>query len=342
MPRIEILQSTYEAYKEFGSERLAADALGLPKSTFHNRLKEAKYLFETQDYDKDPFVTPVLPSEKAPVEEIIDRMVSTFERKSKAKKARRWIPVKVETNKPIGLAFLGDPHLDDPGCDWPTLQRHLKIIRNTPGMRSINIGDTTNNWVGRLARLYAEQETTQSQAWQLTEWFIHEANFLLIINGNHDMWSGASDPIQWMKGVHQIQEDWSARVELQFSNGKSMRFIAAHDFPGHSQWNPLHANMKMARFLSSAHLYIAGHRHHWALSQIELPETDTCPWLARARGYKFFDHYALTKGYEEQQYGHAIGVIIDPNETNPAKFVQCFADLEEAAEYLTWKRSKYA
>jgi hypothetical protein len=50
----------------------------------------------------------------------------------------------------------------------------------------------------------------------------------------------------------------------------------------------------------------------------------------------------LTKGYEEQQYGHAIGVIIDPNETNPAKFVQCFADLEEAAEYLTWKRSKYA
>jgi len=343
MPRlIDDLRDAYEAYQAFGSERAAADALGLAKTTFHDRLREARQVFEQQDLDEDPFITPVLPSEETPVDELIDRMVSTFERKRKAREARRWIPVKVETDKPIGLAFLGDPHIDDPGCDWPTLKRHLDIINKTSGMRSINIGDTTNNWVGRLARLYADQETTQSQAWQLTEWFIREANFMLIINGNHDMWSGASDPIQWMKGCHQLQEDWTARVELQFKNGKTMRFIASHDFPGHSQWNPLHANMKMAKFLSSAHLYIAGHRHNWALSHIELPESSTCPWLARARGYKFFDHYALTKGYEEQQHGHSIGVIIDPNETNESKFVQCFADLEEAADYLTFKRRKYA
>jgi transposase len=336
----EILEA-YKTYKEAGSYRAAAQILGIDREVVTKRVKQ----FEEKrgSLDKaDHYEIPHLPTEEMPTEELIERMTRGFERKKKAKQARKWINVKVDTDKPIGLAFLGDPHIDDSGCDWATLRRDLDIIKNTPGMRGCSLGDEINNWVGRLSRLYSEQETTAAQAWQLVEWLIEEMDPLLLIAGNHDMWSGSGDPVQWMKGPHHLYEKWSARVQLQFKNGVECRIHMAHDMPGHSQWNPLHAQMKAAKFWSTAHLYIAGHRHNWALAQVELPEIDTCPWLARARGYKFFDDYALTKGYDEQQYGHAIGAVIDPQAKTPATLVTCFADLEETAEYLTWKREKYA
>lgn len=335
------LLEAYEAYQETGSFRAAGRELGIDKETVARRVRQFEDSQDLQD-KADTYTIPNLPSEQMPTEELIERMTRGFERKKKAKQARKWINVKVATDKPIGLAFLGDPHIDDSGCDWATLRRDLDIIKSTPGMRGCSLGDEINNWVGRLARLYSEQETSAAQAWQLVEWLIEEMDPLLLIAGNHDMWSGSGDPVQWMKGPHHLYEKWSARVQLQFKNGVECRIHMAHDMPGHSQWNPLHAQMKAAKFWSTAHLYIAGHRHNWALAQVELPEIDTCPWLARARGYKFFDDYALTKGYDEQQYGHAIGAVIDPQAKTPATLVTCFADLGETAEYLTWKREKYA
>ena len=37
---------------------------------------------------------------------------------------------------------------------------------------------------------------------RLVEWLIREMNPLILIAGNHDMWSGNSDPVQWMKRPH--------------------------------------------------------------------------------------------------------------------------------------------
>ena len=53
------------------------------------------------------------------------------------------------------------------------------------------------------------------------------------------------------------------------------------------------------------------------------------------------DDYALTKGYAEQRYGQAVACIINPRSNSETGFVQCFADLEEAANYLTFLRKKY-
>jgi hypothetical protein len=39
-------------------------------------------------------------------------------------------------------------------------------------MYAVCVGDVTNNWVGRLAALYAEQSTTEAEAWKLAEWWL--------------------------------------------------------------------------------------------------------------------------------------------------------------------------
>ena len=74
---------------------------------------------------------------------------------------------------------------------------------------------------------------------------------------------------------------------------------------------------------------------------IELPDRDHVVWLARARGYKTMDEYALVKGYDEQRYGQAIACIINPHAKIETGFVQCFADIHEASDYLTFLRKKY-
>ena len=330
----------------------AAKDMGIARGTLAYRLRMAGWertdaMIEGAD-ESNSYTTadgeitiPVLPDENLSPEELVERMTTSFNRKKENHESRRWIPIKVNSNMPIGLAWLGDPHVDDDGCDWPTLRRHVKLIQETEGFHGCSIGDVSNNWVGRLAALYANQSATAQEAWKLVEWLIKEIDPLILIAGNHDMWSGAGDPVNWMKKPHTVYEDWSARIELRFRNGSSTRLIAAHDMAGHSMWNQLHGPTKMARFQQNADFYIAGHKHTWALSQIELPEANRTPWLARARGYKFFDDYAVKLSLEEQRYGHSIAMIIDPNEDDPVRRVTCFADLEEGADYLTYKRGKY-
>jgi hypothetical protein len=271
---------------------------------------------------------------------IVDQLTNRFMKRKEAKDARKWIPIDMRNSMPIGLLWLGDPHIDDNYCDWPNLRKHIDIIQDNEGIYGCSLGDHQNNWIGRLARLYDHQDTSHKTAWRLVEWLIDNINPLILIGGNHDMWSGAGDPLKWMTGPHSINEDWEARVEIRFPNGRVCRIHAAHDMPGHSQWNPLHAQNKMARFKSNAHLYISGHRHNWALGHIELVEQEMTTWLARARGYKFRDDFALTKGFEQQNFGQAILQVIDPHASDPTGFVHCFADVEQGAEFLDWKRQR--
>lgn len=328
-------QELLDAVKEYGSLNKAADALNIPRTTFKQRLQIIR-----AEKKQETFTIPALPTDDLPVEEIVSQLTNRFNKRKEAKDARKWIPIDMRNSMPIGLLWLGDPHIDDNYCDWPNLRKHIDIIQSNEGIYGCSLGDHQNNWIGRLARLYDHQDTSHKTAWRLVEWLIDNINPLILIGGNHDMWSGAGDPLKWMTGAHSINEDWEARVEIRFPNGRVCRIHAAHDMPGHSQWNPLHAQNKMARFKSNAHLYISGHRHNWALGHIELVEQEMTTWLARARGYKFRDDFALTKGFEQQNFGQAILQVIDPHASDPTGFVHCFADVEQGAEFLEWKRQR--
>lgn len=328
-------QELLDAVKEHGGLNKAADALNIPRTTFKQRL----YIIRAER-KQETFTIPELPTDDLPAEMIVEQLTNRFMKRKEAKDARKWIPIDMRNSMPIGLLWLGDPHIDDNYCDWPNLRKHIDIIQTNEGIYGCSLGDHQNNWIGRLARLYDHQDTSHKTAWRLVEWLIDNINPLILIGGNHDMWSGAGDPLKWMTGAHSINEDWEARVEVRFPNGRVCRIHAAHDMPGHSQWNPLHAQNKMARFKSNAHLYISGHRHNWALGHIELVEQEMTTWLARARGYKFRDDFALTKGFEQQNFGQAILQVIDPHASDPTGFVHCFADVEQGAEFLDWKRQR--
>jgi hypothetical protein len=327
--------------KTHGSIRAAAKVAGVSYATFHGRLKGVPDRSAPKMLETESLIFPDLPSSELPPEQLIDQACKRFAGHLAAREARRWMEIKVKSNKPIGLAFVGDPHIDNNGCNWPLLRRDIKVLEDTPGMFAVNIGDITDNWCGRLMRLYADQEMSKKQAWKLAKYFLQDAkiDWLCHLLGNHDQWADGPYLIKANARPMVPVEDWGSRFQLVFPNNARVRIHAAHDFPGNSIWNSMHGPQKAAMMLEQADIYAAGHKHNWGINQNENANRDFVYHLIRARGYKVIDQYADNLGYSSQKYGATITAVIDPVETGVTK-IRCFADLEEAAEFLTWKRSR--
>ena len=146
--------------KKHGSIQGAAKASGIPRQTLQTRLKLAK----KNGLDVEKFQAPELPDDDIPLDALVGQMCERFEKRNTAYTAKKWMPFKMKSNDPIGICWFGDPHVDDNGCNWPLLRKDCEIVASTPGMYGANIGDSHNNWVGRLGALYANQDTSKDTA----------------------------------------------------------------------------------------------------------------------------------------------------------------------------------
>ena len=63
-------------------------------------------------------------------------------------------------------------------------------------------------------------------------------------------------------------------------------------------------------------------------------------WMCRAKGSKDHGEYETVKGFEIQRLGHTITAVFDPNAITDTGLISCFAEPEEAAEFLTYKRGR--
>ena len=301
----------------------------------------------TGDAPREPvaprFDPPAIPADDIPVEDLIEQLAERFGKRAENAAARKWMRYSLKEPGPYLLAIVGDPHLDDNGCNWPLLRRDVEIMRR-PHVHGIMLGDVTNNWSGKLQRLYAHQDVTRDRAWKLAEWFWKAVPWLMLIKGNHDIWSqshGQGDPLDWMARGSAGLEDWQARFEVA-AGDHVIRIWAAHDFKGSSLYNPLHGPMRAQRFSpGDADILAAGHQHHWEIFSGEDADKTSRPhWLVRARGYKYLDPHADRHQYASQQHGATIAAVVDPGREGPAA-VQCYADLAEAAEILEFKRQRW-
>ncbi len=335
-------QRAIDAVETYGGQRAAAAALGIPRSTLRDHIRHAGQL-SLRPLERAPFAVDELPDEVASLDELMERRKKEFSRVQSAKEARRKIRVKVEIDGPIGITHFGDPHVDDPGTDIGAIERDVDVVRNTEGLFGGNIGDLQNNWVGRLAALYGEQSTSAKESWVLTEWLISSVNWLYIIGGNHDCWSGAGDPLNWITRSQQgVYEGHGARLSLGFPNGKEVRINARHDFRGHSQWNPVHGPSKAAQMGWRDHVLVAGHKHVSGAAILKCPASGLISHALRCAGYKKYDRYAEELGLPDQNVSPTVTTIIDPlYDDDDPRLITVIWDSEEAADFLTYKREKW-
>jgi hypothetical protein len=337
--------------------RVAYDRLGLKQSVDSRGIQKMEEIagrkidwslspegrIATDALPKPRFDPPHIPDSDAPVDELIERLAANYERRANSHAAKQWARFTLHDKGPYVLAVVGDPHLDDPGTDWGLLRQHHELLRREH-VHGVCLGDVTNNWAGKLQRLYAEQDVTRTQAWKLAAWFFQSVPWLIIIKGNHDLWSssyGQGDPLDWMSRGAALLEDWQAKFEVATSEGHVTRVWAAHDFKGISIYNPLHGPMRAQKFSAGeADVYCAGHQHHWELFCGEDALKSAKPyWIARARGYKSLDEHADRHQFGTQRHGATIGIVVDPTRDGPAG-LHCYADLAEAVDVMEWKRAR--
>jgi hypothetical protein len=288
-----------------------------------------------------PFDLPNLPGTTDDPEALIDHLCARFERRQAAEDARDLIGVRVNIEGPFAVAHMGDPHMDDDGTNWPLLKRHVEILRSTPSMLAGNVGDYTNNWVGRLAKLYAKQATTKPEANALIEWLVGQVPWLYLIGGNHDVWSGGDDPVRWIaKQAGALYETHGVRLALNCPNGRTVTINARHDHKGSSMWNPAHGPGKQAQIGYRDDIIPCGHLHTVGYSPIWDPQGQRVCHAFRVGSYKAYDDYAAQGGFRPANWTPCIVTVIDPEATNPANLVTVLFDLESAAEYLLWLREK--
>jgi len=321
-----------------GNKTEAAKLLGLNRKTFCSRLVNA---LARKDSLK-PITLPEFPEDDLPVRDLIEINKKRFVKREAHATARKWFPIKVNVAGPIGVSFFGDPHVDNNGCNWPLLDHHCDLHRKNDALFAVNIGDTTDNWMGRLLRLAAKSDTSQSSARKLAKWLLLDSGVTWLANlfGNHDDWNDGAAILEAMAGHVVPMHDWQAQFRLVFPKGRECRVWAAHNFAGHSMWNTLHGPQKAAHTKDAADIYAAGHTHNWAVHQEESASKGFVYWLIRSRGYKFIDDHAEKLGHAGQQEGAAITAIIDPEAKSMAGFVQCFADMDEAVDYLRFRRKR--
>jgi hypothetical protein len=290
------------------------------------------------------FDPPVLPDEDIDADEIAAQAKTSFRQRKMHELARRLIPIRVNIEGPLGILHFGDPHVDDAGTDLEALDRHSDLTREHDFVLGANVGDTTNNWTGRLAALYAQQNTSRSRAVKLAERFITRTRWLYMIAGNHDLWSGADDPIAWIaKATGTLYQASECRIELRFPVGDPIRINARHDFAGHSQWNPAHGLMKAAMMGTRDHIFVAGHRHESAYGVLKCPQTGITMHGIKVGSYKVFDRYARDRGFRDQALGPACLTVIDPllPDVHPDR-VKVYWDPEYGVKQLRQLRAAYA
>ncbi len=323
--------------KARGRQRKAAGLVATPDS-WDNDWKAC----QLGDGFTDPVERPPLPSPELTAEEIIEYRMRKFERKRSYEVARQLINVDVPITGPYGILHFGDPHVDDDGTDLRKLKHDIKIVKDTPGLFAANIGDTRNNWVGRLARLYGEQGVSAKEALILADWFLRElkGKWIYLIGGNHDAWSGADDPLDWISSqINALYEPSEARLNLISPSGASTTINARHDFKGSSQWNVAHPVMKASMLGIRDDVFICGHKHTCGYGVVKSPDDGRISHCLQIGSYKIYDRFARDKGFRDQHISPCVVTVIDPG-ADLINRIQVFWDAEAGAEYLTFLRSR--
>ena len=295
----------------YNTTQIAA-AMGVPRTTVQQRLASLKKTVAKFDRIE-------LPTSELPLQELITRRVEESDRALRADAARDLIPVNVNIDGPFGLFVFGDPHVDDPGCNFRLLKQHVDLIKHHPHIVAGHIGDLANFWVGRLVKLYADQTTTARDAWRLVEWLLTEIDTLFLVLGNHDMWNGQGSPIDWiMRTSVGVTEPHGVRLALTQPCGTVTRVHARHNFKGTSIYNELHGLKREVMMGLRDHVLLAGHHHVGGDAGTVAPD-GLVSQIVRVAGYKEADHYAKELGLKSARIHPSALIIIDPREPETSR-----------------------
>lgn len=294
------------------------------------------------------FTASIPESDLPSFDELVARRAQQTKRRLASDRARELIEVKLHTTGPYAVALIGDPHIDNPGCNLDLLLAHTELIRDTPGMFGVCVGDVQDGWVGRLARLWAHQGISAAESQVLVDGWLgmFAGKLVALVEGNHDCWvhgiTGQS-PLTWIQShAGTVTQAHGVRLRLTTDDGDVRTINARHDFPGRSQYNAAHGPNKSLLFGCRDDVAVAGHTHEFGFGVRLNPETRTPMHAVRLGSYKHSDEYAAQLGLLDNNVTECAVLMVDPNEpdsrhrtwieTNPFRAARVLGQMRAAHE----------
>jgi hypothetical protein len=275
-------------------------------------------------------------------EEFLARMFQNGGRSVQKAKAQRHATVKIASDKPVGLAFLGDQHIDTKGTDLAFLRQTAEYIARMEGLYGILLGDLLQN------NIVHRDKDVRSVADQLRfadiyiEWM--RGKLLGGVTGNHDDWAlslGGFDHIKAMATRHKfhaVPDELTWKVQIvnpHDADEVTAEWVIAtrHQFRRHSNLNPLHAcwrwlEEQVANWERVPDVLVLAHNHSAAVGVHNYAGKDV--WGVRMGSAQLDSAYARQKGFQDFRPTAPVAVL-PPNQ---AGRVVCFSDADQAVQHM--------
>lgn len=273
-------------------------------------------------------------------DDIVSDRLKFTDRQLAAKDSRELIDIALHVSGPFGVAMIGDPHLDNPGCNLRLALEHADLIMRTDRMFAICVGDIQDSWIGRLARLWASQGITASESLVLVNGYLDRLGpkLLALIDGNHDVWAhgvNGQSPTDWIRGRYgTVAEKHGARLRITNDDGETVKINCRHDFPGRSQYNRAHGPSKSLMFGYRDDVAVAGHTHESGRNTLLDPESRRPMHAVRLGSYKHADEYADALGLLDANVSECSVLIVDPLNPDRRHRTQVIDSPLRAAQHL--------
>lgn len=250
---------------------------------------------------------------------------------------------------PVGLIFPGDFHQGAHGVDYPELQRHMEILRDTDGLYGVGMGDYHEGvsiHSKAAPALYTgiyNDSGEQEEAVLMTLGIPPPGKWIVLLSGNHDEWvyrhAGLSRVSRLAKqlGIEHFGEGGGTI----FATVGDQRYTIGvrHNHAGNSQLNTSNAQRRMVdSWLSWDTLHVAALAHFHFNDLHIAPRHGKRVVYLRCGTFKVHDPYAKGGGFMPE-LGVPMVILLPDREHVLAYRGD---DLEDGLARLAQLREQYA
>jgi len=259
--------------------------------------------------------------------------------RKEAEASQNQCEVRIKTDLPyILLVGSGDWHLGSEHTDYNLFQKHMELIKETPGVYMVVVGDEKDNFVNPKlkAGLFEGVLNPQQQSdMALGVLMDMDEKTLARVGGNHDGWtwfqSGINVENYWQNGMQSPLMRNGGFMHLKLNKQEYVGFLHHGISIFNSSFNPNHASKRAFEFMGPYDFMFSGHVHvaETAHSYRWTDEFAKDYVQVRTGTYKTDDQYARSKQLGRGQPPGAC-ILFDTSDKRMIPFLK----LEDGIEAL--------
>lgn len=259
-------------------------------------------------------------------------------------KEATWLIEAEYPNLPVIILLASDIHYGSMGVNYKLLDRHLKIVENTPNIYACFNGDQIDNFSptvipdGMLNNPISPQMQAQVFMERLSE-LDRKSKIGLLAHGNHDDWIRAAgyDFYQTFMREFEAPVFDEGGILNMVVGGVNYRMAVNHQFWGKSKINATNQPKRMIEYMGGGNVDIGwvGHTHQASYEHFNKGPKELIAVVSGT--YKQDDAWGKKKGIDSHAGMPGIALMLWPYE----KRMEAFKDIEVAQDFMIAMITEY-